>query len=138
MEDKNLNEIEKLELEKNKLLLRVENVIGWTSVISFLSSMFGVAYGDLGSVLNAVYIVSGTTIFAVGIGFAIRIEQVAGYYKCTKCGHEEVPESYAKVFFAPHIGRTRYMKCPNCNKHAWYKKVLTKSKNKDQLGSYGI
>ena len=68
MEYKKLNEIEKLELEKNKLLFRAENVIGWTSVISFLSSMFGVAYGDLGSVLNTVYIVSGTTILAVGSG----------------------------------------------------------------------
>ena len=131
MEDKKLNEIERLEFEKNKLLFRAENVIGWTSVISFLSSMFGVAYGDLGSILNTVYIVSGTTILAVGIGTALKIEQVAGYYKCTKCGHEEVPESYLKVFFAPHFGRTRYMKCPNCNKHSWHKKILIKSKNKD-------
>lgn len=129
MEDKKLNEIERLELEKNKLLFKAENVIGWTSVISFLSSMLGVAYGDLGSVLNTVYIVSGTTILAVGVSTALKIEQVAGYYKCTKCGHEEVPESYLKVFFAPHIGRTRYMKCPNCNKHAWHKKTLIKSKD---------
>lgn len=129
MENRKLNEIEKLELEKNKLLFRVENVIGWTSVISFLSSMFGVAYGNLGSVLNTVYVVSGTTILAVGLGTALKIEQVAGYYKCSKCGHEEVPESYLKVFFAPHIGRTRYMKCPNCGKHAWHKKILIRSKD---------
>ena len=131
MEDRKLNEIEKLELEKNKLLFGAENVIGWISVISFLNSMFGVAYGDLGRVLNTVYIVSGTTIFAIGIGFAIRIEQVAGYYKCSKCGHEEIPESYLKVLFAPHIGRTRYMKCPKCDKHAWHKKILIKSKDVD-------
>lgn len=131
MEDKKINEIERLELEKNKLLLSTENVIGWTSVISFLNSIFGVAYGDLGSVLNAVYIVSGTTILAVGISTALKIEQVAGYYKCSKCGHEEVPDSYLKVFIAPHIGRTRYMKCTECNKHAWHKKVLIKSRKKD-------
>ena len=129
MENKKLNEIERLELEKNKLLFKSENVIGWTSVISFLSSMFGVAYGDLGNVLNTVYIVSGTTILAVGLGTALKIEQVAGYYKCTKCGHEEVPKSYLKVFFAPHIGRTRYMKCTKCDKHAWHKKILIKSKD---------
>lgn len=131
MDDKILNEKERLELEKNKLLLGVENVIGWTSVISFLSSMFGVATGELSSVLNTVYIVSGTTILLVGVGTALKIEQVAGYYKCTKCGHEEVPESYLKVFFAPHLGRTRYMKCPNCDKHAWHKKILIKSKKED-------
>jgi DNA-directed RNA polymerase subunit RPC12/RpoP len=131
MGDKKLSEIERLELEKNKLLFRAENVIGWTSVISFLSAMFGVAYGDLGSVLNTVYIVSGTTIFVVGMGTALKIEQVAGYYKCKKCGHEEIPESYLKVFFAPHIGRTRYMKCPECDKYSWHKKILIKSKNRD-------
>lgn len=131
MENEKLNEIEKLELEKNRLLFKVENVIGWTSVISFLSSMFGVAYGDLGTVLNAVYIVSGTTILVVGIGTAIKIEQVAGYYRCKKCGHEEIPESYLKVFFAPHIGRTRYMRCLKCNERSWQKKVLIKSKDKD-------
>ena len=131
MKNIKLNEIERLELEKNKLLFRAENVIGWISVISFLSSMFGVAYGDLGRVLNAVYIVSGTTILLVGIGTALKIEQVAGYYKCSKCGHEEIPESYLKVLFAPHIGRTRYMKCPKCDKHAWHKKILIKSKDID-------
>ena len=129
MENRKLNEMERLELERNKLLLSAENVIGWTSTISFLGSILGVAFCDLGNVLSAVYIVSGTTILAVGVGTALKIEQIAGYYKCTKCGHEEVPQSYAKVFFAPHLGRTRYMKCPECNKHAWHKKILIKSKN---------
>lgn len=129
MENRKLNEMERLELERNKLLLSTENVIGWTSTISFLGSILGVAFCDLGNVLSAVYIVSGTTIFAVGMGTALKIEQVAGYYKCSKCGHEEVPESYLKVFFAPHVGRTRYMKCPKCNKYAWHKKILIKSKD---------
>ena len=86
------------------------------------------AYGELDPVLNTIYIVSGTTILAVGISTALKIEQIAGYYKCTICRREEVPESYLKVFLSPHIGRTRYMKCSKCNKHAWHKKVLIKSK----------
>lgn len=131
MENKILNEIERLELEKNKLLLRIENVVGWTSIISFFSSILGVVYGDWGNVLNTVYIVLGTTILAVGVSTALKIEQVAGYYKCTKSGHEEIPENYLKVFFATHIGRTRYMKCPKCNERGWHKKVLIKNKNND-------
>ena len=131
MENKKLSEIERLELEKNRLLLRTENVIGWTSVISFLSFTFGVAYGDLDRVLNTVYIVSGTSILLVGVSVALKIEQVAGYYKCSKCGHEEIPDSYLKVFFAPHIGRTRYMKCTKCDKYAWHKKILIRSKDND-------
>ena len=57
--------------------------------------------------------------------FAVRIEQVAGYYECGKCGHKYVP-SYGSASKAMHIGRTRYMKCPNCGKSSWQKKVMSK------------
>ena len=73
-----------------------------------------------------VFIVSGTTMFLIGMSFALKIEQKAGYYKCTKYNHAYVPESYLKVFFAPHFLRTRYMKCEECDKYSWHKKVLTK------------
>lgn len=61
----------------------------------------------------------------VGFLFAIKIEQVAGYYECKKCKHTYVPK-YASVSFAMHLGRTRYMRCPNCKKRSWAKKVISK------------
>lgn len=57
--------------------------------------------------------------------FLIKIEQKAGYYVCSKCGHKYIP-AYNSVFCAMHINRTRYMKCPKCNKRSWQKKVLSK------------
>lgn len=57
--------------------------------------------------------------------FAIRIEQTAGYYECGKCGYRYVP-GYGAVNMAPHMGRTRYMRCPKCGEKSWQKKVLTK------------
>ncbi len=57
--------------------------------------------------------------------FMIKIEQVAGYYKCKKCGHKYVPK-YVSVFAAMHINRTRFMRCPECNKWSWQKKILRK------------
>ena len=38
----------------------------------------------------------------------------------------KIPEfpPYLNVFWAMHLGRTRYMKCPNCGKYSWNKKVL--------------
>ena len=67
----------------------------------------------------------GTVQFAVCMLLALRIEQVAGYYQCKKCGHKYVP-TYKNVNLAMHVGRTRYMKCPECNKWSWQKKVLNK------------
>ena len=120
------NELEKLELERNKLLLSAENIIGFTSTIAFLSSIFGAVFGDFSDLIKAVFIVSGTTIFVSGISFALKIEQKAGYYRCSKCEHTYVPEKYSKVYFAPHLGMTRYMECPECGEKSWQKKVLIK------------
>ena len=65
----------------------------------------------------------------IGIVFALRIEQTAGYYECRKCKHRYVP-TFSRVFFAMHMNRTRYMKCPKCGKHSWNKKVLTQTEEK--------
>ena len=121
-------ELEKIIEEKDKFLLSAENVIGFSSTIAFLSSIYAGVSGEFSKAVSAIFIVSGTTILLVGVSFAIKLEQKAGYYKCTKCDSAYVPKSYKKVFFAPHIGRTRYMKCEECNHYSWHKKVLTKKK----------
>ena len=128
MKDKE-KDLEKLLEERNKLLLSAENYIGWTATISFLGSVLGVAACELNPLLSTVIIAGGSTIFATGIGICLKIEQKAGYYKCSKCGHEDIPDDYSKVFFAPHLGRTRYMKCDECGEKSWHKKVLVKTKN---------
>ena len=61
--------------------------------------------------------------FSIGISYAIRIEQIAGYYECPNCNHKYIP-TYKSVLFAMHVNRTRKMKCPNCGKKSWHKKVL--------------
>ena len=48
-----------------------------------------------------------------------------GYYECPDCGHRYVP-GFAAFINAPHMGRTRKMKCPQCGRRNWQKKVLTK------------
>ena len=45
--------------------------------------------------------------------------------ECKECHQTFVP-TYLQVLFAPHINRTRYMKCPNCGKKSWQKKVVSK------------
>ncbi|MCH5321791.1 MAG: DNA-binding protein, partial [Eubacterium sp.] len=63
--------------------------------------------------------------FIIAMFFALKIEQTAGYYECNNCHYKYVP-TYKSVFFAMHINRTRYMKCPKCKKRSWNKKVITK------------
>jgi len=75
--------------------------------------------------LRLLLIISGSVIFAFGIGNAVKIEQIAGYYECSNCHYKYVP-TYKSVFFARHIGRTRKMVCPKCNKKCWHEKVISK------------
>lgn len=124
-----INELKKLEERRSKLLLNSENVLLLTSTATLISSIVGASYGDFSDLIKTAFIISGTTVFIAGCTMGLKIEQEAGYYKCSKCGHSEIPKKYSKVFFAPHIGRTRYMKCNECGEKSWQKKVLVKDNN---------
>ncbi len=67
----------------------------------------------------------GIFLIVIGVIFGIKIETEAGYYECRACKHRYVP-AYKSVFMAMHYGRTRYMKCPECGKRTWQKKVIGK------------
>ncbi len=123
--EENLLEMTKLKEEKDKQLLRLEFVIGYISSITFLILIFIASYIQMPNWLIILLIVIASIIFAYGMTYAIKIEQTAGYYECGKCHHKYIP-TYQNVFFAMHIGRTRYMKCPKCNEKSWNKKVLKK------------
>ena len=71
-----------------------------------------------------VLIVTGMILLISSVMFALKMEQDAGYYVCKSCNHYYQP-SYMSVLWAPHSGRTRYMKCPKCGKRSWQKKKVT-------------
>ena len=121
--EENLLEMAKLKEEKDKQLLKLEVVIGYTASITFLTLIFIASFVEMATWLRILLIVIGCIIFAYGMGNAVKIEQVAGYYECSNCHHKYVP-TYQSVFWAPHMGRTRKMKCPKCGEKSWQKKVL--------------
>ena len=121
--EENLLEIAKQKEEKDKQLLMLEWVIGYIASISFLILIFTASYIEMNNIIRIILMVSGFIIFLTGIFFALQIEQTAGYYECRKCHHKYIP-TYISVFLAMHMGRTRFMKCPKCNKKSWNKKVL--------------
>lgn len=126
MKDKeNILELNKKTEEKNKILLELEIVISIIAIISFLTLILIATTITMALQLKIILIIIACIILIIGGGYSLKIEQIAGYYKCNRCHHKYVP-TYMSVFFAMHIGRTRYMKCPKCMKKSWNKKVITK------------
>lgn len=126
--EKALLEMVKQKETADRRLLTMEIVIGIISTM-FLFAM--IAVGMIVIIISEktwifwLLFGIGAAQFIVCVLFALRIEQVAGYYKCQKCGHKYVP-TYKSVNLAMHMGRTRYMKCPKCGKKSWQKKVIGK------------
>ena len=121
--EENLIKMTRLKEEKDKQLLKLEIVIGYIASITFMTLVFVASYIEMENWIRILLLVIGSLILALGVSNAIKIEQVAGYYECSNCNFKYVP-TYQKVFWASHIGRTRKMKCPKCNKKCWHKKVL--------------
>ena len=126
MENKLLELVKEKELA-DKRLLAVEVFIGITATVVLFAMIFVAAFVQMEDWLRIVLIVFGFVLFLAGCFYAVRIEQVAGFYECKACGHRYVP-TYKAVNLAPHMGRTRHMKCPQCNRKTWQKKVLSKEK----------
>lgn len=123
--ERNLVEIIKLKEEADKRLLFMEIVIAVLGLISLFSFIFMAAFIELKTWLRVLLIAIGFVVFFVAMFSAMMIEQVAGYYECKYCKNRYVP-TYKQINMAPHIGRTRYMKCPKCQKKSWQIKVISK------------
>ena len=124
LENNLLETIKQKELS-DKRLLSAEVLIGITATVILFALILLAAVVQMSNGLRITLIVLGFVLFLAGCFYALQIEQVAGYYICKECGHRYVP-TYKAVAMAPHMGRTRYMRCPQCEKKSWQKKVLSK------------
>ena len=122
--EKKLLEMVKEKEARDRSLLTLEWVIGFLSCVVLLIPMVIAISVPMDGWIRCVIILSGFIPFWIGVFFAVKIEQVAGYYECKLCKHRYVP-TYKAVNLAMHMGRTRYMRCPKCNQKSWQKKVLT-------------
>ncbi len=123
--ENNLLEMIKQKELADKRLLSIEVFIGITATIVLFALIFIAAFIQMETWLKISLIILGFILFFAGCFYAVRIEQVAGYYECKHCKHRYVP-TYKAVNMAMHMGRTRYMRCPQCEKKSWQKKVLNK------------
>ncbi len=111
--------------EKNRQLLNTEIWIGAPATVAGLVMCAFAAYADIPNAWRVALIVFAILMIFTVAFVAVGIEQKAGYYECQICHDRHVP-TYWQTNLAPHKGRTRYMKCPKCQKKSWQKKVLTK------------
>lgn len=111
--------------KSDKKLLSIEVFIGVLCMIIFFALIIVASVAPMEEWLRTVLILIGMAPITIACPFMLKIEQTAGYYECQKCGNRYVP-TYKSVNLAPHMGRTRYMKCPECHKKSWQKKVLRK------------
>lgn len=123
--ENNLLEMIKQKEQSDKRLLTIEIVMGIVSLIPLLAAICLVSVIPFEEKTATIIVLASLIPLLIATPFAIKIEQQAGYYVCEKCGHKYIPQ-YSRVFWAMHMGRTRYMSCPKCNKKSWQKKVLSK------------
>ena len=121
--EENLVKLQKEKEDSDKRLLFTETILGSIVTISFLLIIFLSIYAIDNTIWKIISIVIGFIIFIIGISNCLLIEQRAGYYQCNNCKYKYIP-TYKQVLFAMHSGRTRYMRCPKCNKKTWNKKVI--------------
>ncbi len=123
--EENLLEMARIKEQQDKELLSLEIFIGIIISVFLLICVFTASFIIMPNWLRILLMIIGFITFVIGIAFAIRIEQIAGYYECGNCHHKYVP-NYKSVLLAIHSGRTRYMKCPKCAKKSWHKKIISK------------
>lgn len=122
--EKNLIEMKKQKEQADKRLLTAEIWLGLFAALFLLAVVVSAGIATIPEWAKVLIIIGGLVVFFIVCFYLLRIEQVAGYYECQNCHHRYVP-TYKQVNLSMHIGRTRYMKCPNCGKKSWQKKVLS-------------
>ena len=111
--------------QKNKTIWTTMWVIMGVCIVGLLCGLGAVAFFVPEGPMQLVLILALCVLFLAPCFYALKLEVSVGYYKCKHCGHEIVP-TYTQALNAMHAGTTRYLKCPNCNKRSWCKKVIKK------------
>ena len=111
--------------QKNKIIWTSMWVIMGVSMTALLAGVFISAFLIPEGIWQLITILLICIIFLVPCFYALKLEVSVGAYKCKNCGYEIVP-TYSEALWAMHRGTTRYLKCPNCYKKTWCKKIIKK------------
>jgi transcriptional regulator with XRE-family HTH domain/DNA-directed RNA polymerase subunit RPC12/RpoP len=110
---------------KNKTIWNAMWTIMTVSIIGLIGGLAIIAFFVPEGPWMLAAILALCIVFLMPCFYALKLEVSVGAYKCKNCGHEIVP-TYKQALGAMHRGTTRYLKCPNCGKRTWCKKVIKK------------
>ena len=112
------------ELEKkNKIVWSSMWAILIVSMAALITGIFIARFLIPEGMWQLIIVLGVCVVFLPPCFYALKLEVSVGAYKCKNCDYEIVP-TYKEAMIAMHIGTTRYLKCPKCNKRTWCKKVL--------------
>ena len=114
-------EIEK----KNKTVWKSMWVIIIISIAGLIGGIAVAAFLIPEGIWQLITILGVCVLFLIPCFYSLKLEVSVGAYKCKNCGYEIVP-TYMQALNAMHFGTTRFLKCPECGKRTWCKKVLKK------------
>lgn len=121
-----LLELAKQEELKNKRLIMDMWVLTITAFIFYVALIIiSCNFLEEGPILGTIICVS-TLLLLVVCFYGFKLEVEAGYYECKNCHHIFEDKNYFKLLMSPHLGTSRYQKCPKCGKRSFAKKVMTK------------
>jgi len=124
-----LLELAKQDELKNKRLITDMWVITITAFIFYIALIvISCSMLEEGPILGTIICIS-TVVLLIVCFYGFKLEVDAGYYECKHCHHIFEEKKYFKLLMAPHIGTSRYQKCPNCGKKSMAKKVMNKGGN---------
>ena len=110
---------------KNKTIWSAMWIIMIVSILALFAGLFAAAFFVPEGPWQLVVILAVVVVFLIPCFYALKLEVSVGAYKCKNCGAEIVP-TYKEALGAMHMGTTRYLNCPKCNKRTWCKKVIRK------------
>ena len=124
--EKNMVEMIK-EREENRRLFMLTLALGGVSLFSFLLLL---VVGCLPTTaippaLRIVIISAACVFFTVGLLAVMEGQRKIGYYRCTVCGKTFVP-TFRNHVFGLNVLSKRLLKCPDCGKRVWCRKVMAK------------
>ncbi|MDO4996481.1 MAG: helix-turn-helix transcriptional regulator [Bacilli bacterium] len=124
--EENLLEMRREIESKNKKILTLNRIITFLGVVIYLLIVLSTILIEMPMVIrNTIMALALVILLLFGV-YNLNIIRKTGYYECQECKHQYIPTFYQMFFGMSGITKDGIwlMKCPNCNKKCWHKKVL--------------